>query len=183
MYVSNWDPFRAWCHRSNLQPLLPQPPTTTVLLYLEVWGRHAHTIHRHTITHRVFLSTARSVALLQTPNSALGVALLFHNYVLKPKDMRGCEHGWWKVNEIMYVAFERTCICLALTSCDGFALGGSPSTVSVAATWDTARCFGLLTTAQRWSFAAARVTPLSLFRQPTAATISANVSNAESEPD
>uniref|UniRef100_A0A8D3EDP6 Transmembrane protease serine 7 n=1 Tax=Scophthalmus maximus TaxID=52904 RepID=A0A8D3EDP6_SCOMX len=39
----------------------------------------------------------------ETSNSALGVALQFHNYVLKPKDMKGCDHGWWRVNEIMYV--------------------------------------------------------------------------------
>nr|XP_033494828.1 transmembrane protease serine 7 [Epinephelus lanceolatus] len=38
----------------------------------------------------------------KTPNSALGVALQFQNYVLKPKGMKGCEHGWWKVNEIIF---------------------------------------------------------------------------------
>ncbi|CAN9506268.1 unnamed protein product [Ophioblennius macclurei] len=38
----------------------------------------------------------------ETPNSALGVALRFHNYVLKPKDMKGCVHGWWKVNENIF---------------------------------------------------------------------------------
>ncbi|KAF0028110.1 hypothetical protein F2P81_019197 [Scophthalmus maximus] len=37
-----------------------------------------------------------------TSNSALGVALQFHNYVLKPKDMKGCDHGWWRVNEIIF---------------------------------------------------------------------------------
>lgn len=53
-----------------------------------------------------------------------------------------------------------------------------PSTVSVAATWATTQCFGSLTTARRWSFAAAHVTLLSLFRRLTPATISANVSTA-----
>ncbi|XP_029935278.1 transmembrane protease serine 7 [Myripristis murdjan] len=38
----------------------------------------------------------------QTPNSALGVALKFENYTLKAKDMKGCEHGWWKVNDIIF---------------------------------------------------------------------------------
>ncbi|XP_071400304.1 transmembrane protease serine 7 [Centroberyx affinis] len=38
----------------------------------------------------------------QTPNEDLGVALKFQNYVLKPKDMKSCEHGWWKVNEIIF---------------------------------------------------------------------------------
>ncbi|XP_028823452.1 transmembrane protease serine 7 isoform X2 [Denticeps clupeoides] len=38
----------------------------------------------------------------QTPQSSLGVALTFRNYVLNPKDLKSCEHGWWKVNEIIY---------------------------------------------------------------------------------
>ncbi|KAF7668849.1 hypothetical protein LDENG_00279650 [Lucifuga dentata] len=38
----------------------------------------------------------------QTPNRGLGVALKFQNYVLKRKDLKGCEHGWWKVNEIIF---------------------------------------------------------------------------------
>ncbi|KAL4001023.1 hypothetical protein ACER0C_006322 [Sarotherodon galilaeus] len=38
----------------------------------------------------------------KTQNSTLGVALRFHNYVLKPKDMNGCDQGWWKVNEVIY---------------------------------------------------------------------------------
>ncbi|XP_028288326.1 transmembrane protease serine 7 [Parambassis ranga] len=38
----------------------------------------------------------------QTPNSASGVALQFHNYVLNPKDMKGCDHGWWRVNEVIF---------------------------------------------------------------------------------
>ncbi|KAM3860677.1 transmembrane protease serine 7 [Diretmus argenteus] len=38
----------------------------------------------------------------QTPDRGLGVALKFHNYVLKPKDMKACEHGWWNVNEIIF---------------------------------------------------------------------------------
>ncbi|CAM9209603.1 unnamed protein product [Lampetra planeri] len=40
--------------------------------------------------------------MFQTPKSAMGVALHFQNYVLKPKDMKGCDHGWWKVNENIY---------------------------------------------------------------------------------
>lgn len=40
---------------------------------------------------------------LQTPNSKLGVALQFENYALKPEDIKGCESGWWRVNEVMYV--------------------------------------------------------------------------------
>ncbi|XP_076014040.1 transmembrane protease serine 7 [Genypterus blacodes] len=38
----------------------------------------------------------------KTPNRGLGVALKFQNYVLKPKDMKGCEHGWWKVNAMIF---------------------------------------------------------------------------------
>nr|XP_020455605.1 transmembrane protease serine 7 isoform X2 [Monopterus albus] len=38
----------------------------------------------------------------ETPNSALGVALQFQNYVLKPKDIKGCDQGWWKINEIVF---------------------------------------------------------------------------------
>ncbi|XP_036790880.1 transmembrane protease serine 7 [Oncorhynchus mykiss] len=38
----------------------------------------------------------------QTPHIALGVALKFQNYVLKLKDIAACEHGWWKVKEIIY---------------------------------------------------------------------------------
>uniref|UniRef100_A0A4W6DNX0 CUB domain-containing protein n=1 Tax=Lates calcarifer TaxID=8187 RepID=A0A4W6DNX0_LATCA len=38
----------------------------------------------------------------ETPGTAFGVALQFENYVLKPKDMKACDHGWWKVNEIIF---------------------------------------------------------------------------------
>ncbi|XP_068199736.1 transmembrane protease serine 7 isoform X1 [Antennarius striatus] len=38
----------------------------------------------------------------ETPNSKLGVALQFQNYELKLKDMKSCDHGWWKVNEIIF---------------------------------------------------------------------------------
>ncbi|XP_023131890.2 transmembrane protease serine 7 [Amphiprion ocellaris] len=38
----------------------------------------------------------------KTPKSALGVALHFQNYVLKPKDLKGCDSGWWKVNEMIF---------------------------------------------------------------------------------
>lgn len=70
------------------------------------------------------------------------------------------------------------------TSCDVCPMAVSLlPTVSVAVTWDTARCFASLTAAQRWSFAAAHVTLLSRFRRLTAATMSANVSTAEPEHD
>ncbi|KAL4657283.1 transmembrane protease serine 7 [Arapaima gigas] len=38
----------------------------------------------------------------QTPHHTVGVALKFHNYILNLKDLNGCDHGWWKVNEIIY---------------------------------------------------------------------------------
>ncbi|XP_048122344.1 transmembrane protease serine 7 [Alosa alosa] len=38
----------------------------------------------------------------QAPRAGLGVALTFQNYMLKLKDLNACEHGWWKVNEIIY---------------------------------------------------------------------------------
>ncbi|XP_013857713.1 transmembrane protease serine 7 [Austrofundulus limnaeus] len=38
----------------------------------------------------------------KTPNPGLGVALHFQNYVLKPKDMKGCNNGWWRVNEVIF---------------------------------------------------------------------------------
>ncbi|XP_065114292.1 transmembrane protease serine 7 [Paramisgurnus dabryanus] len=38
----------------------------------------------------------------QVSTNALGVALRFKNYILKPKDSQNCEHGWWNVNEIIY---------------------------------------------------------------------------------
>ncbi|XP_072306526.1 uncharacterized protein [Eucyclogobius newberryi] len=38
----------------------------------------------------------------QTPSSALGVALHFKNYVLKIKNMKACDQGWWKINEKIY---------------------------------------------------------------------------------
>lgn len=44
--------------------------------------------------------------LLQTSHSALGVALHFKNYILKTKDMKGCDFGWWKINEVMYVDLD-----------------------------------------------------------------------------
>ncbi|KAM9774494.1 transmembrane protease serine 7 isoform X2 [Syngnathus typhle] len=40
--------------------------------------------------------------IFQTPDAALGVALQLKNYVLRPKDMKGCEHGWWRVNEVIF---------------------------------------------------------------------------------
>uniref|UniRef100_A0A8C5KC98 Transmembrane protease serine 7 n=1 Tax=Jaculus jaculus TaxID=51337 RepID=A0A8C5KC98_JACJA len=38
----------------------------------------------------------------QTPLSTLGIALKFHNYSITKKSMKGCEHGWWEINEHMY---------------------------------------------------------------------------------
>nr|XP_057915802.1 transmembrane protease serine 7 isoform X2 [Doryrhamphus excisus] len=38
----------------------------------------------------------------KTPDSSLGVALHFHGYVLKPKDLKGCEHGWWRIKEAIF---------------------------------------------------------------------------------
>lgn len=34
----------------------------------------------------------------------MGVALHFQSYELKPKDMKSCDQGWWKISEIMYVS-------------------------------------------------------------------------------
>lgn len=53
-----------------------------------------------------------------------------------------------------------------------------PSTVTVEATWDMTRFFGLLTTIQIWSFAAAHVPLLSLSRHLIAATVWTSVSTA-----
>ncbi|KAK2488908.1 LOW QUALITY PROTEIN: hypothetical protein MC885_007854 [Smutsia gigantea] len=38
----------------------------------------------------------------QTPLSTLGIALKFHNYSIAKKSVKGCEHGWWEINEHMY---------------------------------------------------------------------------------
>ncbi|XP_033611825.1 transmembrane protease serine 7 isoform X1 [Fukomys damarensis] len=38
----------------------------------------------------------------QTPLSTLGIALKFHNYAITKKGAKGCEHGWWEINEHMY---------------------------------------------------------------------------------
>nr|XP_051715329.1 transmembrane protease serine 7 [Oryctolagus cuniculus] len=38
----------------------------------------------------------------QTPLSTLGIALKFHNYSITKKNVKGCEHGWWEINEHMY---------------------------------------------------------------------------------
>ncbi|XP_073796774.1 transmembrane protease serine 7 isoform X2 [Danio rerio] len=40
--------------------------------------------------------------MFQAVSGSLGVALRFQNYMLKLKDSQNCEHGWWKVNEIIY---------------------------------------------------------------------------------
>ncbi|OWK00490.1 TMPRSS7, partial [Cervus elaphus hippelaphus] len=34
-----------------------------------------------------------------SPLSTLGIALKFHNYSITKKSMRGCDHGWWEINE------------------------------------------------------------------------------------
>uniref|UniRef100_H3A585 Transmembrane serine protease 7 n=1 Tax=Latimeria chalumnae TaxID=7897 RepID=H3A585_LATCH len=41
----------------------------------------------------------------KTPHSDLGIALKFYNYVLKQKGLKGCNHGWWKINEKMYCGY------------------------------------------------------------------------------
>ncbi|OXB69929.1 UNVERIFIED_CONTAM: hypothetical protein H355_004793, partial [Colinus virginianus] len=38
---------------------------------------------------------------LQTPHKNLGIALKFHNYTISEKNIKGCERGWWKINEHM----------------------------------------------------------------------------------
>ncbi|XP_074090068.1 transmembrane protease serine 7 [Macrotis lagotis] len=38
----------------------------------------------------------------QTPLSTLGIALKFHNYTITKKNVKGCDHGWWEINEHMY---------------------------------------------------------------------------------
>ncbi|CAI9169380.1 unnamed protein product [Rangifer tarandus platyrhynchus] len=38
----------------------------------------------------------------QSPLSTLGIALKFCNYSIAKKSMRGCDHGWWEINEHMY---------------------------------------------------------------------------------
>ncbi|GAB5576424.1 transmembrane protease serine 7 isoform X1 [Prionailurus iriomotensis] len=37
-----------------------------------------------------------------TSLSTLGVALKFHNYSITKKSVKGCDHGWWEINEQMY---------------------------------------------------------------------------------
>lgn len=37
----------------------------------------------------------------QTPQKNLGIALKFHNYSISEKNIKGCERGWWKINEHM----------------------------------------------------------------------------------
>uniref|UniRef100_A0A8D0G9F5 Transmembrane serine protease 7 n=1 Tax=Sphenodon punctatus TaxID=8508 RepID=A0A8D0G9F5_SPHPU len=41
----------------------------------------------------------------QTPQKSLGIALKFHNYTISEKSIKGCEHGWWKINEHMYCGY------------------------------------------------------------------------------
>ncbi|OWK54008.1 Transmembrane protease serine 7 [Lonchura striata] len=38
----------------------------------------------------------------QTPQKSLGIALKFHNYTISEKNIKGCERGWWKINERMF---------------------------------------------------------------------------------
>lgn len=37
----------------------------------------------------------------QTPLPTLGIALKFHNYSITKKSVKGCDHGWWEINEHM----------------------------------------------------------------------------------
>ncbi|NXJ68415.1 TMPS7 protease, partial [Rostratula benghalensis] len=41
----------------------------------------------------------------QTPQKSLGIALKFHNYTISEKNIKGCERGWWKINEQMYCGY------------------------------------------------------------------------------
>ncbi|NXS97626.1 TMPS7 protease, partial [Jacana jacana] len=41
----------------------------------------------------------------QTPQKSLGIALKFHNYTISKKNIKGCERGWWKINEQMYCGY------------------------------------------------------------------------------
>ncbi|CAK7309623.1 Transmembrane protease serine 7 [Vulpes lagopus] len=37
-----------------------------------------------------------------TSLSTFGIALKFHNYSITKKNVKGCDHGWWEINEHMY---------------------------------------------------------------------------------
>ncbi|XP_034269275.1 transmembrane protease serine 7 isoform X2 [Pantherophis guttatus] len=41
----------------------------------------------------------------QAPQTNFGIALMFHNYMISEKSIKGCEHGWWKINELMYCGY------------------------------------------------------------------------------
>ncbi|XP_042298903.1 transmembrane protease serine 7-like [Sceloporus undulatus] len=41
----------------------------------------------------------------QIPQKDFGIALKFHNYTIREKSIKGCEHGWWKINEHMYCGY------------------------------------------------------------------------------
>ncbi|XP_074846944.1 transmembrane protease serine 7-like [Carettochelys insculpta] len=41
----------------------------------------------------------------QTPQKSLGIALKFHNYTISEKSLKGCERGWWRINEHMYCGY------------------------------------------------------------------------------
>ncbi|KAF5923945.1 hypothetical protein HPG69_010376, partial [Diceros bicornis minor] len=41
----------------------------------------------------------------QAPLPTLGIALKFHNYSITKKSVKGCDHGWWEINEHMYCGF------------------------------------------------------------------------------
>uniref|UniRef100_A0A8D0B6Z0 Transmembrane protease serine 7 n=1 Tax=Salvator merianae TaxID=96440 RepID=A0A8D0B6Z0_SALMN len=41
----------------------------------------------------------------QTSQKNLGIALKFHNYTISEKSIKGCDHGWWKINEHMYCGY------------------------------------------------------------------------------
>uniref|UniRef100_A0A7N8YHF0 Transmembrane serine protease 7 n=1 Tax=Mastacembelus armatus TaxID=205130 RepID=A0A7N8YHF0_9TELE len=82
-----------------------------LFLSLSVCMSYIDTLLEPDITHQIYSPFHPSLLphqcsciwKFETSNSALGVALQFQNYVLKPKEMKGCDDGWWKVNEVMYV--------------------------------------------------------------------------------
>ncbi|KAJ7424314.1 hypothetical protein WISP_29263 [Willisornis vidua] len=43
----------------------------------------------------------------QTPQKSLGIALKFYNYTISEKNIKGCDRGWWKINEHIRLADPR----------------------------------------------------------------------------
>lgn len=117
--------------------------------------------------------TTEFVFSFQTHSSSLGVALKFKNYILSPKDLTPCEHGWWKVNEIMWVVVHE---------CNDDDEAGAQIDLqdlgladTAAAMWVTLQSSAFLREVWRWCFAAAPAVLSCLSAQPTAASTSANV--------